>query len=107
MSVGTRMIRLQRCAACGTAQYPPRAFCHHCLSDSIGWEEADALPGRLLARTRLHHTHEPRFRAHLPITLALVQLDAGPVAVCFLTGTAAPGDAVRVCLNEDDLLEAA
>jgi hypothetical protein len=36
-----------------------------------------------------------------------VKFDAGPVAVCFLLGSAAPGDAVQVRVGPDDLLVAA
>jgi uncharacterized OB-fold protein len=101
------MIRLQRCADCGSAQYPSREVCAACLSDRLAWESADSLPGRVLARTRLHHSNEPHFRPRLPLTVGLVQFDAGPVAVCFLAATAAPGDAVQVRVGADDLLEAA
>jgi uncharacterized OB-fold protein len=101
------MIGLQRCADCGTAQYPPREVCVACLSDRLAWESADALPARVLARTTLHHSNELRFRARLPLAVGLVQFDAGPVAVCFLARTAAAGDAVQVRIGADDLLEAA
>jgi uncharacterized OB-fold protein len=66
---------------------------------------AASLPGRVLARTVLHHSNEPRFRSRLPLTCALVQFDAGPIAVCFLTSAAAPGDAVQVRQGADQLLE--
>jgi uncharacterized OB-fold protein len=105
--VGVRVIRLQRCADCGSAQYPPREVCAACLSDRLNWESANSLPARVLARTRLHHSNEPRFRNRLPLTVGLVQFDAGPVAVCFLAATAAQGDAVKVRIGSDDLLEAA
>jgi hypothetical protein len=36
-----------------------------------------------------------------------VKFDAGPVAVCFLAETVAPGDTVQVRIGADDLLEAA
>ena len=101
------MIRLQRCVDCGAAQYPPREVCGACLSDRLEWQSTDSLPARVLARTLLHHSNEPRFRQRLPLTIGLVQFDAGPVAVCFLAATAAPGDAVRVRIGADDLLEAA
>jgi len=103
------MIRLQRCAACGAAQYPPREICVACLSDTLAWETTDSLPGRVLARTVLHHSNEPRFRPRLPLAIGLVQLDAGPVAVCFL-GEREPGDTVSVRACDDEtgnpLLEA-
>ena len=100
------MISLQRCADCGAAQYPPREVCGACLSDQLTWESAESLPGRVLARTRLHHSNEPRFRSRLPLTCGLVRFDVGPVAVCFLAETAAPGDVVQVRIGLDDLLEA-
>ncbi|HTW70427.1 MAG TPA: zinc ribbon domain-containing protein [Acetobacteraceae bacterium] len=100
------MIRLQRCADCGRAQYPPREVCGTCLSEMLHWDSADFLPGRVLARTVLHHSNEPAMRPHLPLTIGLVQFDAGPVAVCLLADTILPGHAVQVRLNADALLEA-
>lgn len=101
------MMRLQRCADCGGAQYPSREFCGTCLSDRLVWESADAMPGRVLARTVLHHSNEAAFITRLPLTVGLVQFDAGPVAVCFLSGAAAIGDSVRVRIGSDNRLEAA
>jgi hypothetical protein len=69
-------------------------------------ETAEFLPGVVLARTRLHHSNEARFRASLPFDCGLVRLEAGPVIVCFLARGAMPGDAVQVRLRRDDLLEA-
>jgi uncharacterized protein len=95
------MMRLQRCADCGMAQYPARETCGVCLSDRLEWETADAFPGRVLARTVLHHSNEPRFRPQLPLTIGLVQLDAGPIAVCFLTERV-PGEDVQVRARLDE-----
>jgi uncharacterized OB-fold protein len=100
------MITLRRCAVCGTAQYPPREICAACLSDELVPETAESLPALVLAITKLHHSNEPRFRPRLPLICGLVRFDAGPVAVCFLTDTAAPGDVVRVRMGADGLLEA-
>jgi uncharacterized OB-fold protein len=101
------MIRLQRCADCGNAQYPPREVCGGCLSDRLVWDSEDSLPARVLAGTMLYHSNEARFRAGLPLRVGLVKFDAGPVAVCFLSETAAPDDTVQVRLGPDDLLVAA
>ena len=100
------MIRLQRCADCGCAQHPPREVCSTCLSDRLTCDSAESLPGRALARTVLHHSNEPAMRPRLPLTIGLVQFDAGPMAVCFLSATVMPGDSVQVRLNADALLEA-
>jgi uncharacterized OB-fold protein len=98
------MIRLQCCADCGRAQYPPREFCGFCLSDRLAWETADALPARVLGRTRLHHSNEPDFRSELPLSCGLIQFDRGPIAVCFLAETAR--DKVLVRMGAKGLLEA-
>lgn len=85
---------LQRCAACGHVQYPPRACCEACLSDAL--RRAAAADGTLLARTVLHHSQEARFQAQLPLGVGLVRLDAGPVVVCFVPQPHAIGDRLRV-----------
>jgi uncharacterized OB-fold protein len=100
------MMRLQRCCDCGKSQYPAREFCGTCLSDRIAYDEAATMPARVIARTLLHHSNEPRFRPDLPLMVGLVQFDAGPVAVCFLSPAAAPGDTVLVHLGANGLLEA-
>jgi uncharacterized OB-fold protein len=96
------MMRLQRCDDCGAAQYPPREFCGTCLSDRLAWQTAET--ARVVARTVLHHSNEPHWRARLPLTLGLVQFDAGPVVVCLLSETAAAGDTVQVSVGADGLL---
>jgi uncharacterized OB-fold protein len=87
---------LQRCAACGNAQYPPREFCSTCLSCVMNWEMLESASGTLLARSRLHHTNAPRFRPSLPLAIGLVRLDAGPIAVCFLATLPVIGARVAV-----------
>lgn len=94
-------IALQRCAECATALYPAREACARCQSDRLEWHVTPDLPGTVLARTVLHHSYEPRFRADLPLALALVRLDAGPVAVCFLAPGLTHGDPVRVTARLD------
>ena len=84
-------IALQRCAACGRMQYPPRAFCGACLSDRIAAETVATATGTLLARTVLHHSQEPAFRPDLPLGLGLVQLEAGPIVLCFVPQSHAIG----------------
>jgi uncharacterized OB-fold protein len=101
------MMRLQCCADCHAAQYPSREFCGMCLSDRLVWKIADAMPARVLARTVLHHSNEVAFRDRLPLAVGLVQFDTGPVAVCFLPGSATVGQAVQIRIGADDLLEAA
>lgn len=94
-------IALQRCGECGTALYPAREVCARCQSDRLEWTIASDLPGTVLARIALHHSHEPRFRPDLPLHLGLVRFDAGPVALCFLGPDRAPGAPVRLTARLD------
>ena len=89
-------LALQRCRACGCVQYPPRACCAVCLSDQLDRVTPDPASGVLLARTVLYHSNEARFRPRLPLGVGLVQLDAGPVVVCFAPGDHAIGDRVTI-----------
>ena len=95
------MMRLQHCTACGHAQYPPREVCGACLADALEWFAPNCGPGELLAVTILHHSHEPGFRARLPLRIGLVQLDAGPTVVCFLGDDCAAGARVTVTASND------
>jgi uncharacterized OB-fold protein len=92
---------LQCCRDCDTAQYPPRELCHVCLSDRLDWQMTTSRSGQVLAVTTLHHSHDPVFRHRLPITVGLVQLDAGPVAVCFLDAQCRADDPVIITVELD------
>ena len=92
---------LQRCTSCGTVQYPPRELCAACLSDALQWLDAATQAGVVLATTSLHHSHDGAFRASLPLQVALVHLDAGPTAICFLAGKLTPGSHVRITAQRD------
>ncbi len=96
----TSTLQLQRCTACGHTQYPPRELCSACLADTLEWTAAPA-SGTVLAITELHHTHEPSFHTQRPITVALVHLDSGPTAVCFIAATSAAGDRVQITAATD------
>jgi uncharacterized OB-fold protein len=74
---------LQKCAACGQVQYPPREICVRCLGDALNWEKIDTR-GRLLSWTEVSASLEPAFQSagHWPI--GLVRLDAGPRLYAFL-----------------------
>lgn len=92
-------LRLQRCAACGSAQFPPRALCTACHAPSPGWERASGR-GRIVSHTRVHRPPSPAFKADVPYVVALVALEEGPRIMVNLRGAAAEapriGDAVRI-----------
>lgn len=94
-------LRLQVCGACGAVQYPPREICGECLADDLVWQKHDGL-GKVIATTTLHASLEPWFQNHLPVRVALVQLNAGPVLYAFTSGVLQRGDAVHVQARIDD-----
>jgi short-subunit dehydrogenase/uncharacterized OB-fold protein len=91
---------LQGCRDCGAVQYPPRDACVQCLCVDLEWRDMDAA-GTVLAETTIRVSPDPYFRERLPWRMGLVQLAAGPVAVCHLHGEVARGDAVRMALKLD------
>jgi uncharacterized OB-fold protein len=94
-------VALQRCLACGTAQYPPRALCVACLAQTLEWSATESEEGEVLAATVLHHSHEATFREALPMRVGLVRLDAGPTVVCFLDAGCTGGTRVQITARTD------
>ncbi len=88
---------LQVCSRCEAVQYPPRETCHRCLSDSLVWKQQIGA-GELLARTVLHHSHDPYFRARLPWYVGMVRLESGPTVLVHLP-EAAPAPPARVWVS--------
>jgi uncharacterized OB-fold protein len=89
-------LALQVCCDCGTVHYPPQEACRQCLSVRLDWRPQDG-GGELISDTVLHHSNEPYFRAHLPLRVGSVRLDAGPTAIAFVhSACPAPPARVRV-----------
>ncbi len=83
------VLRIQRCDACGVAQFPPRAICGHCHAKGAPrWEDATGR-GIIASHTTVHRPPSPAFKADIPYTLALVTLDEGPRILVALRGDAA------------------
>lgn len=73
---GTRSgeLRIQRCADCSHAYFPPRPFCPECSSRNIAVEAAS---GRATLHSYvIHHREMPGFPS--PYAIAVVELDEGP-----------------------------
>ena len=63
-------LELQRCAACGAVQYPPREACVRCLSAELEWTAMSG-EGELVSETVLRHSQELFFRERVPWRLGL------------------------------------
>lgn len=93
---------LPRCDACGRIAYPLRELCGDCLSDRLEWRRVEPT-GTVLAVATLHRSNDPFFRAQLPLRIASIRLEEGPVVIAFLSDEGADAGAkvsIRTCLDE-------
>lgn len=80
------VLRIQRCTACGAAQFPPRALCGRCHAPAPPrWEEASGR-GVIASHTTVHRPPSAAFREEVPYMLALVTLQEGPRLLVRLRG---------------------
>ncbi|MGQ0546104.1 MAG: Zn-ribbon domain-containing OB-fold protein [Betaproteobacteria bacterium] len=86
------------CEECGTVQYPVREVCVQCLSDRVPRRPVEP-GGMLLACTRLHRSMDERYAPRLPLAIASVKLDAGPIAIVLLQSECKIGTRVRIRLT--------
>jgi uncharacterized protein len=70
-------LRLQRCAACGRFQFPPRLICSHCGSVDVVWKPVVGT-GHIYSFTIVQRPPTPAFAQDVPYVVALVDLDEGP-----------------------------
>jgi uncharacterized OB-fold protein len=77
-------LRLLRCPACGQVPSFPRVACPSCF----GPLEALSSSGRGRVRTYavIRRTHQERFAAHLPIVMALIELEDGVELISTIVG---------------------
>lgn len=88
------VLRYQRCTACGRAASLAREACPHCGARALAWHGARGT-GRVHAVTVVTRAPSDAFRALVPYTLVLVDLDEGARVMAHGTPGLAIGDAVR------------
>ena len=71
------VLLVQRCAACGAAQWYFRAMCANCWSRDLA-HEASSGRGTVYSFTEVYQTADLALQEELPFTLALVELEEGP-----------------------------
>lgn len=82
---GRHELVLQRCRACQTVQFRPRALCASCLSDDIEHFVASGR-GSVYTFTVTHQNQLPDFREACPYVLAYVALEEGPQLMTNIVG---------------------
>lgn len=79
-AAGANKLRLQRCASCHTVRHYPQPVCPKCCSLEVEWIDASGR-GTVHSWTVAHHAFHPAFKADLPYTLLIVDLEEGPRAM--------------------------
>lgn len=97
-------LSLPVCPACSTVQYPIREVCVDCLSDELEWQQVNNT-GEVLATTVQHYTLDEKFNSQLPLYIASVKLDSGPVAIVFADPELKAGQKVSVVNRKTDVGE--
>jgi uncharacterized OB-fold protein len=69
---------VQRCAACGYYNHPPRNICDNCLSQQLGFEAMSGR-GRIHTFTVMHQRDVPGFEAEAPFINIVVELEEQPM----------------------------
>lgn len=92
---------LQVCQQCKAVQYPPRELCKECLHHELQWEKISP-KGKLISYTELNASTNAFFRTHLPLQIALVKLDCGPVLFAHMIHKPAKnGDRISIRSTRD------
>jgi len=76
----SRSLRLQHCLSCSHTWHPPAPACSACGKVEIEWREASGL-GHVHSHIVVHETPEAAFESRLPLVIALVRLDEGPLMI--------------------------
>jgi uncharacterized protein len=68
-----RRLVVQRCAACGYYNHPPRNVCDACLAQNLQFEEVSGA-GRIHSFTVMHQRDVPGFEAEAPFINIVIEL---------------------------------
>ena len=76
---------LQKCSACGTYQFYPRALCSACGSSEIAWAEASG-QGEVVSFTVMQQAISPGYKDDVPYVVAIIRLAEGPTMMSNVVG---------------------
>jgi uncharacterized OB-fold protein len=90
--------RIQRCQACGRHRFPPASFCPDCQSVEFGWEPATGRAA-VWSYTVVHRAPTAELAGEVPYTLAVGELEEGPLVLARLCDVAPAEVAVGLPLT--------
>jgi uncharacterized OB-fold protein len=94
-------VRLQKCAKCGVHQYPVESFCYECGAQDMSWVKV-AGEGTVYSFIVVHQQYHTAFKAFMPYTVTIVQMNEGPRMLSAMLGLKKPiaiGDRVKPCIR--------
>jgi len=94
-------LSLQQCSKCGQVNYPARELCGNCLADALQWRPVKDT-GTVQSITELQYSLEQTYTAHLPWSIASIQLDCGPVVLAHLVPGIAIDSPVMLKVIQDE-----
>lgn len=99
-------LRLPRCDSCSAWIWYPRAVCLECGGSALAWQSVEAV-GRIYSWTRVRHPYVKDLQEFLPLTIAIVELTAGPRVIGWFAGDGDPeiGAAVAGSMQRFEGLE--
>jgi uncharacterized OB-fold protein len=86
-------LRVQRCAACGHRQFPPRQQCPACASFDLGWEVVSGR-GTVWSFVVPHPPLLPAYAERAPYNVIVVALEEDPRLRMVGNMVAGPGEAI-------------
>jgi uncharacterized OB-fold protein len=84
-----KTLRYQKCDACGTVVWHPRAHCTGCTNGTLSWHTASG-NGTLYSYSVVRQSYHPFFRTLVPYAIAWVDLDEGPRVLSNIVGVDDP-----------------
>jgi uncharacterized OB-fold protein len=81
--------------------YPVRELCGNCLADTLQWRPVNDT-GTVQSITELQYSLEPAYTAHLPWSIASIQLDCGPIVLAHLVPGIVIGSPVKLKVVQDE-----
>lgn len=102
------VLSIQQCRHCDQWQFFPRAFCTHCASDDVAWQQTSGR-GKIYTFTINRKAANAFMKERLPYAVAIIQLDEGPRMMANIVNSdltkIAIGVRVQVCFErlDDDI----
>jgi uncharacterized protein len=82
---GRGHLLVQRCSHCARLRYPAAVVCPNCLAPEAEWQRMSGR-GQVFSFVVFHRAYHPAWEGKVPYTVALIELDEGPVMLSNVVG---------------------